>query len=626
MLVQSQVIRSVFYGCALAFSITIFLLTPFAHHIEHRFGLGLLFGLRQPVAPPKGALIVAIDRKTISWLRDISNEPHGTSSSLVSCLPDRTISELRRLRGPSSLPRPLYACLLAELKHLGFPIVVFDVLFSVAGIADDDMMLAQAIRSHGATAILIGFEKYMIEEGASDLSVQRVIQPLSLFRESAAAAGFFLVPRSGGPVYGYRRRIPEFQETRSLVEEAIDLHGRLKSYVNSNSHGEKELTYLWFYGVPGSIKTVSIRDILSGKIPEAIRASTSATAVFVGVSDPTMSNYKDSYPSMYRGKTGAEISGVELAATAYLNLLSGHNLHRLPWLREALVCGIYAFVLGFLARAPIGYSLLAIPGFALAYLITAIVTFFHYQLFLPTVTPVFIAAPAAFLIAVMVRSSIAHALIIRLAPAPIARRMLAKSAIHRGEVVSNDATVIFFDLIESTTIGNNMNELDFGNLMNAYHDIVTQEVESHHGYVIAFAGDGVTAVFDSSNAGSNHALLACRSTIATIRKIRNLNLDNENCGVAPLNLRIGLNSGHMATGGIGGQERFNYAVVGDVVNLASRLEKLGKILFPNEKNVILVGSATRQMVKGQSLSLVDCGLHSTPGRQVSENVFRLLVD
>lgn len=204
--------------------------------------------------------------------------------------------------------------------------------------------------------------------------------------------------------------------------------------------------------------------------------------------------------------------------------------------------------------------------------------------------------------------------------------MLTGSAINRAEVVSTEATVIFFDLIKSTTIGGTLTELEFSTLINDYLDTVTRAVEKHRGFVIAFTGDGATAVFDSTTAGSDHPLLACQSVVSTIREIRKLNSENGKYRNEPLGQRIGINSGRIAAGGIGSQSRFNFSVVGDAVNLASRLEQLGKTLFPDEKDVILVGSATRKMVKEQELSFVDCGLHSIPGRKTDENVFRLLVD
>ena len=77
---------------------------------------------------------------------------------------------------------------------------------------------------------------------------------------------------------------------------------------------------------------------------------------------------------------------------------------------------------------------------------------------------------------------------------------------------------------------------------------------------------------------------------------------------------------------IGAANRFNFSVVGDVVNLASRLEQMGKVLFPLEADVILVGSQD-EATGGQSpdFGFIDCGLQEIRGRDKAELVYRLLV-
>ncbi len=622
---RSRVLRSLPFGIAAAALIVLAHLTPFAQQIEDRYGLGLLFSLRRPVPPPEGALIVSIDRQSIDWLRRVSAEQTDATPQLVSCLPAGALTELGRLKGPSSLPRPVYACLLRELDRMGFPVIVFDILFSAPGIPEDDQMLAQAMRNHGATAILSGFERFAIEKSGAKLFVEQNRQPLPLFKESAAATGSFLVPRPGGFVHGYLRQVKGLRDSATLIDAALSLLGAQRPASSSSEHPKSDFMYLWLYGPAGAIRTVPIRDILSGAVPGEVRQTATNTVVFVGASDPSMAAYEDSFPSLYRNEFDANISGVELAATAFLNLRKGHHLHHLSLPVETAVLFLFALALGLFAMNAGARSVWVIAGLAIAYLITAFSIFGQYRLHLPVILPIFVAVPVFAVIALIVRSRTAMSLIMRLAPAPIARRMLAESSSDRGEVATSDATVAFFDIIGSTTIGEKLADLPFGELMNDFHDAVTREVEDCGGFVIAFTGDGVTALFESSVAGSDHALLACRASISSVRKIRTLNLENAKRGIPPLGVRIGMNSGLVAEGSIGAQDRFNFAVVGDAVNVAARLEQLGKTLFPDEQEVILVAVATRERIQGQGLSFVDCGLQQIPGRRSGENVFRLLV-
>ena len=610
-------------GLAMALFAGLFSLTTAADRIEHRYGLGLLFRVRGPVEPPAGAVVVALDRETMAWLRSAESEPTSEHARLLSCIPASARSELGRVRGPGSLPRAVHACLLDELRRIGFSAVVFDILFSVEGAEEDDALFAEALKEHGATAILVGFERSTVRDGPSELLVEREVQPLPLFRESAAAAGAFVVPRAGGPVYGYWRTVPGFESTPSLPEEAL----RLQGYPGAHDRPDLPLfRYLWLYGPPGSIPSISVREVLGGDVPEEIPVMAPRSVAFIGASDPSTADFPDSFPSFFRGVIDAGISGVELAATAFLNLRAGEILRGPAPAADAAFIAAFAFVLGFLARARSGLGMLAAPAAALAAFVVAAIAFSHFRLLLPVGTTAFVVAPLAFLLAVVIRYRFARALIMRLAPAPVARRMLTKATDHRDAPVAHEATVVFFDLIGSSAIGEKIPPVDFSQLLNAYFDTVTAAVEGHRGLVSGFAGDGVMAVFTGSSAGQNHAVRACRSVQAVVRGLAEINERNAKSDLPPLRMRVGLNTGNVAEGEIGARDRFNFSAVGDVVNLASRLEQLGKALFPGEADVILVGGATRRMADGGGLAFIDCGTQSIPGRERAEQVYRLSVD
>ena len=128
--------------------------TPFAQRIENQYGLGLLYALRGAVAPPPGAIVVALDRQSIDWLRTIGADRSEVPPNLAACLPSGALDELARLRGPSDLPRALHACLLRTLREMDVPVVVLDILFAVPSDPAQDDLLADALRTHGATVLL----------------------------------------------------------------------------------------------------------------------------------------------------------------------------------------------------------------------------------------------------------------------------------------------------------------------------------------------------------------------------------------------------------------------------------------------------------------------------------------
>jgi adenylate cyclase len=381
---------------------------------------------------------------------------------------------------------------------------------------------------------------------------------------------------------------------------------------------------LWLYGPPGTIETISARDILEMTADEP-RSKTGLSIAFIGASDPSATNYSDTFPSFFRSESGAEISGVELLATAYLNLLHNHSVSRLSPRSSLVTILLFAGTLGFLIRAHPRRALASVTLLAVMYVGASVFAFGKVRLFLPVATPLFFSAPSALILAVLIRYRVARTLIMHLAPKPVARRMLNRASDERGPAISGDATVVFFDLIGSTKIGEKIPPIAFSELLNTYHETVTRAVSRHRGFVCGFSGDGVTALFTSEDAGPDHAAGACRSARLVVHELRTLNGTNASRGLPPLATRIGINSGIVAEGEMGARDRFNFSVVGDAVNLAARLEQLGKTILPGEEDIILVGTSTMQMVADKELSFIDCGIRAIAGREEPERVYRLAV-
>jgi adenylate cyclase len=598
-------------------------LTAPGERLENRYALGILYALRQPLQPPPGAVIIAIDKQTLAWLRDKSANDEKTN--LLACMPGSAQSELDKIRGPGSLPRSVHACLLQELRRLGVSIAAFDILFSVPGNSEDDEKLAAALRGHGSAVILVGYERSVMRDGASELLVEREIRPLALFQQNAAAAGAFIVTRSGGPVYGYWRRVAGFEDTPSLPEEVLRLRVSQSEGKKINSLPDGSFRYLWLYGPPGSIETISARDILRGLASDRVLGTSTTSAAFIGASDPDTTNFPDAFPSFFQGPSDADMSGVELLATAYLNLLHGEHLQHLSTASSFGLIVLFALGLALVAQIRGRFAMFGVACAALLYLFIAAFLFARLRILLPLGTPLFIIAPLMWLLALAMRYRFARALIMHLMPAPVARRLLTSSVDEHGPMVAEDATVVFFDVIGSTTIAEKIPALEFSNLMNAYHETVTHNVGKHRGYVSAFAGDGVVVVFSKTDAGPDHAIFACRSILAVIKELGRMNNNNKNTGIPPLGIRVGVNSGMIAAGELGSRDRFNFSVVGDVVNLAARLEQLGKSLCSGEKDVILVGISAWRLASQDEFRFVDYGVCSIPGRESPEHVYRLAI-
>jgi adenylate cyclase len=430
----------------MAFVSGLFSLTPMADRLENQYALGLLYLIRQPAQPPPGAVVIALDKQSLEWLRNSEEE----KTEFLRCLPPSLMDSLNQIRSPGSVPRAVHACLLAKLKEAGVKVVVFDILFGATGDIEDDEKLATALREHGSVAILVGFDRAVVSDGGSEILVEREVKPAKLFSESAAATGAFVVPRSGGPVYGYWEVVPGFAHTRSLPEAALGLSTTLGSPQFRAISGV--FRYLWLYGAPGTIHTIPARDILQNSSLDRLHIS-SETVAFIGAADPTITNYPDTFPSFFRSESDANLSGVELLATAYLNLRHNQTLTRLSNLAWVMVVMAVAAAFGFAVQIYPSHPLLVLVGMTAIYLGLSSFAFASAKLFLPVATPLFFSMPAAVFFAILTRYRFARTLIMHLAPKPIARRMLTSMIDERGAAVSGEATVVFFDLIGSTAIG-----------------------------------------------------------------------------------------------------------------------------------------------------------------------------
>ena len=401
-------------GLVTAVFVYVVSLAPIFQRMENQYGLGILYALRGPIEPPGGAVVIAIDRETITRLRELADVDVDDRPPALSCLPVGIEDELTDIRGPGSIPRSVHGCLVKQLDDLGIPIIVFDILFSVKGSEENDKTFAEAIRDHGGTLILAGIERSTIRDQASELLVERRVMPIESLGEASASSGTFIVPRSIGPVYGYWREITGFDDVPPLPDEAYRIYRSVHPSSGSAPLDTPAFRYLWVYGPPGSVPIISAADILEGRIPESLNSEANRTVAFVGAADPTMTNYPDSFPSFFRATSSAGISGVELATTAFLNMRDGDILRPLSPPRAALVTIAFVFVLGFTTRVWTRYALFIVPVSALAYVGLASLVFADFQIIMPMSGPVFIAVPLVFIMAVFFKYTVARALLMRL--------------------------------------------------------------------------------------------------------------------------------------------------------------------------------------------------------------------
>jgi len=149
-------------------------------------------------------------------------------------------------------------------------------------------------------------------------------------------------------------------------------------------------------------------------------------------------------------------------------------------------------------------------------------------------------------------------------------------------------TMFFSDLSGFSSIAEKMTPGELVALMNDYLSAMTDIIEGHGGYVDKYIGDSIVAMFGAPADDPDHAQHAVAAALQCRDRLKELNDSHTAFRGRGLAHRIGLNSGEAVVGNIGSHRRFNYTVMSDTVNLASRLEGANKYFG----TVIMASEAT----------------------------------
>ena len=144
------------------------------------------------------------------------------------------------------------------------------------------------------------------------------------------------------------------------------------------------------------------------------------------------------------------------------------------------------------------------------------------------------------------------------------------------EGTSREVTVLFSDLRGFTTISEGLAPQETGRLLNTYFDAMIPIVFEHEGTLDKLMGDAVMAFFGAPGEVKDHPGKAAETALQMTRRLAELKQGRPEKGIEKLAVGIGLNTGVVTVGNLGGQDFIDYTVIGDAVNLGSRLEGLNK--------------------------------------------------
>jgi adenylate cyclase len=279
------------------------------------------------------------------------------------------------------------------------------------------------------------------------------------------------------------------------------------------------------------------------------------------------------------------LPGYVIHATALDNLLNGDALVRPTVVPRTVALLLFATLAGALFGAIPALRESALLALALIVLYVGLVLwlFSSYQLWLLALSPAIAIALAhagvtgyGYLTEGRERKFLRGAFSRYVAPEVVDQLVKNPGQLALGGE-TRELTVMFADVAGFTSLSEGRAPREIVELMNECFTEITNVVQGHGGTVDKFIGDAVMAFWNAPVEQSDHAARACRATQDLLRALVRLNVGWAARGLPAISMRVGLATGPALVGNVGSSTKFNYTVMGDTVNLASRLEGAAKV-------------------------------------------------
>lgn len=280
--------------------------------------------------------------------------------------------------------------------------------------------------------------------------------------------------------------------------------------------------------------------------------------------------------------------GVEGHATALDNLLAKDYLKsataiKMEWLPMALLIGIGLLLAGLFSRLEALPSAVIFLVFAVAFGAIDVKLLFQNNINIPTAF-LFLEMVLIFMVVLAVRywleeedkKHIRDAFSHYLAPQVVDMVLDDPSRLTVGGE-RKDMTILFSDLRGFTTISEGMDPKTLAQFLNEYLSEMTDIVFENKGTLDKYIGDAIMAFWGAPLKQEDHAALATRAAVQMIEKLKKIAPDFKKRYNVDVGMGIGINSGVVSVGNMGSKKIFEYTVIGDHVNLASRLEGLNRL-------------------------------------------------
>ncbi len=339
----------------------------------------------------------------------------------------------------------------------------------------------------------------------------------------------------------------------------------------------------------GSFKYISAIDVLTGKLPEG---SLKDRLVLVGTTAPGLLDLRVT-------PVGETYPGVEVHANVLSGLLDDRVLVRPDY---AMGFEVMMLLISGLVLAICLPLLTAVRAVALSLTVLTLVVASNLYLYISggLVMPL-ASALSTILAAFALNMSYGYFVESRnkrelanlfrgYVPPELVDEMVDDPESYNMKAVNKELTVMFCDMRGFTNLSEKMEPTELQALLNNLFTRLTGVIQANRGTTDKYMGDCVMAFWGAPVDMPNHAQLAVKAALEMSNAVRDLNAEHRAKGIPEIGVGIGLNTGVMCVGNMGSEIRRSYTVIGDAVNLGSRLEGLSKVYGVD----IVVSDATRK--------------------------------
>jgi adenylate cyclase len=180
-------------------------------------------------------------------------------------------------------------------------------------------------------------------------------------------------------------------------------------------------------------------------------------------------------------------------------------------------------------------------------------------------------------------------------------------------------TVFFLDFKGFTAMSEKLDAEHLVELIDQYHNEASEEIFRTDGTLDKFIGDAIMAFWNDPISQEDHALRACLTAVGAQKRLKDMALKMKDRGLPEMSARIGINTGPVTVGNMGARNQVNYTVIGDEVNLASRLEGVNKEFG----TAIIISDACYQLAK-ERVEVRELALIKVKGKRQPVRIFELL--